>query len=74
MAPPVRSVRVEARSLGGDRTVLAVVDGDRRSFAFGERVFVVDDEGGERVGVVSWDPVARWVVRIEERGSRLIPW
>jgi hypothetical protein len=73
MAPTFRSVTVESRVLA-DRTVLAVTDGDRRSFAFGERVHVVGEDGDERVGVVTWDPVARWIVRIEDRGTRLIPW
>lgn len=73
MGAPVRSVRVQPQAFG-DRTVLAVEDGDRRSFDFGERVYVVDADGGEQVGVVTWDPVARWIVRLEERGSRLVPW
>ena len=66
MASPVLSVHVLPRDIG-DRSVLVVTAEDQRSFDFGERVYVVDDDGGERVGVVTWDPVARWVVRIEER-------
>ena len=73
MASPVRSVHVLPRDLG-ERSVLVVAPEDQRSFDFGERVYVVDDDGGERVGVVTWDPVARWVVRIEDRGSRATAW
>lgn len=74
MAGSVRTVRVRPR-LVGEETLLAIDEGDRRSFAFGERVVVLGErDGEERIGVVSWDPVARWVVRIEERGSRLVPW
>lgn len=73
MASPVRSVHVLPRDFGG-RSVLIVAPEDQRSFDFGERVYVVDDDGGERVGVVTWDPVARWVVRIEDRGTRVTAW
>jgi hypothetical protein len=73
MASPVRSVHVLPRDLG-DRTVLVVADDFQRSFDFGERVYVVDDAGGEKMGVVTWDPVARWVVRIEDRGTRRTAW
>ena len=58
----------------GARTVLAVEAADTRSFQFGERVWVVDDSDQERVGIVSWDPEVRWVVDIEEAGSRRVPW
>jgi hypothetical protein len=73
MAAPTRSVHVLPRDLG-DRSVLVVAAEDQRSFDFGERVYVLDEGGGERVGVVTWDPVARWVVRIEERGVRQTAW
>jgi hypothetical protein len=73
MASPVRSVHVLPRDIG-DRTVLVVSDDGQRNFDFGERVYVVDDHGGERVGVVTWDPVARWIVSIEERGARFPAW
>lgn len=73
MASPVRSVHVLSHDLG-DRRVLVVTPEDQRSFGFGERVFVLDDDGGERVGVVTWDPVARWVVRIEERPPGYNAW
>ena len=73
MHPPVRTVRVEERTYG-ERTVLAVESSDPRSFQFGERVNIIDESGTERVGIVSWDPVARWVVDIEEAGTRRVPW
>lgn len=73
MHPPVRTVHVEERQFG-ERTLLVVEPGDRRSFQFGERVHVIDTSGEERVGIVSWDPVARWVVDIEEAGTRRVPW
>jgi hypothetical protein len=73
MHPPVRTVHVVERLLG-DRTVLAVEADDRRSFRFGERVVVIDEHGAEHVGIVAWDPEARWVVEIEEGGARRVPW
>ena len=73
MHPPVRTVHVVER-LVGDRSVLAVEDADRRSFRFGERVVVIDEHGAEHVGIVAWDPEARWVVEIEEGGARRVPW
>jgi hypothetical protein len=73
MVTSVRSVRVLPRDLG-DREVLVVAAEDQRSFDFGERVHVIDDDGNERMGVVTWDPVARWVVTIEERRTPTTAW
>jgi hypothetical protein len=69
----MRTVRVEERVYGA-RTVLAVEASDPRSFGFGERVIVLGDDGEERIGVVSWDTEARWVVAIEEAGRKRVPW
>ena len=68
MPPVERSVRVQQLNDDG-RTVLQVTDGDQRSFRFGERVRVQFDDGSERPGSVGWDPVHRWVVRLEEQKS-----
>jgi hypothetical protein len=69
----MRTVRVEER-VYGSRTVLAVEPSDPRSFGFGERVIVLGDDGEERKGIVSWDMEARWVVAIEEEGTKRVPW
>jgi hypothetical protein len=68
MVPRVRSVHVVPRSLG-DRSVLVVAPEDQRIFDFGERVSIIDADGGERAGVVTWDPVARWVVHLQGDGN-----
>lgn len=73
MQSAVRTVRIEERRIG-ERMVLAIDREDSRSFDFGERVYVLDDAGEERIGVVSWDPNARWVVAIEERSAHRAPW
>jgi hypothetical protein len=77
MGAPYRTVRVHPVVLR-DRTVLAVEPEDQRGFEFGERVYAVRvDEGQEateRVGIVTWDPVARWIVTLEQPGERVVPW
>ena len=74
MGAPYRTVRVHPVVLA-DRTVLAVDPADERGFEFGERVYVADPDGGEeRVGIVTWHPVARWIVHLEQSGERVVPW